>query len=141
MSSCGISSSATAASSFPRSVGRRRRRSPFPPSRARQILLLRACLVERALRAAEAAFAVCHHRQVHVGAADAAVGTEFAERLGVVSGGVGGQAHGLADGGDAAAAAARGEGVLEGELWFDVDQASGHDEVAGHPLAALSSRS
>ena len=86
---------------------------------------------------AESAFAVGHDGQVHVGAADPPVGAELAEGFAVVAGGVGRQAHGFADGGEAAAAAAGCEGVLEGKLRFVVDEAPGHHEVAGHPFGAV----
>ena len=74
---------------------------------------------------------------MHVGAADPPVGAELAQGFAVVAGGVGRQAHGFADGREAAPAAAGCEGVLEGQLRLVVDQAAGHHQVAGHPLGAV----
>ena len=54
-----------------------------------------------------------------------------------MAGCVRGQAYGFTDGGEAATASAGREGVLEGQLRFVVNQASGHHEVAGHPLGAV----
>ncbi|WP_353711809.1 hypothetical protein [Arthrobacter sp. K5] len=72
-----------------------------------------------------------------VGTADPAVGAELAQGLAVVSGGIGGQAHGLADSGKASSAPAGSEGVLERELRLVVEKPSGHDEVAGNPFRAV----
>ena len=93
--------------------------------------------VQGTVRAAKATFAVGHDRQVHVGAADPAVGPEFPKRLAIVAGCVGGQADSFADGREASAAAAGRQGMLEGKLRLLVQKASGHDEVAGHPFGAV----
>ncbi|XTR52047.1 hypothetical protein ACOM2C_00040 [Pseudarthrobacter sp. So.54] len=74
---------------------------------------------------------------MHVGPADAPVRAELAQGFAVVPGGVGGEAHGFADGGEAAAAAAGREGVLERQLRLVINQAASHHEVAGHPLGTV----
>ena len=74
---------------------------------------------------------------MNVGAADPAVGAEFAKRFAIVAGSVGGQAHGFADGGQTSATAAGSQGVLEGQLRVDVDEAAGHHQVLGDPICAL----
>ena len=107
-------------------------------ARSVQVLgFLGAHHVECTVRPAQAAFAVGHHGQVHVGAADPAVGPEFAQGLAVMSGCVGGQSNGFTDGRQTATSPAGGEGMLEGKLRFFVDQAAGHDEVTGNPFGAL----
>ena len=59
---------------------------------------LGTCDVEGAVGTSQAPLAVGHDGQVHVGAADPAVGAEFPQGFAVVARGVGGQAHGFADG-------------------------------------------
>ncbi len=93
--------------------------------------------VQGPVRASQSSFAVSHDGQVHVGAADPAVGPELPQGFAVVPGGVGGQAHGFADSRQPAAAPAGRQSVLEGELGLFVDEAAGHDEVAGDPFGAL----
>ncbi|MCU1531216.1 MAG: hypothetical protein JWO49_787 [Arthrobacter sp.] len=93
--------------------------------------------VEGAVRATEATFTVSHDGQMHIGAADPPVGAEFAQGLAVVSGGVGGQANGLADCCEASTSTAGCEGMLESELWLVVNQAPGHHQVACNPLGAV----
>jgi hypothetical protein len=54
-----------------------------------------------------------------------------------VSGGIGREAHCLADSGQATAAAAGGKGMLERQFRFLVDEPAGHHEVAGDPFRAV----
>ncbi len=103
-----------------------------------QILgFLRAGNVQGAVGPAQATFTVGHHGQMHVGAADAPEGAELAERFTVVAGSVSSQSHGFTHGSQPSAATAGCKGVLEGQLGLVINQAAGHDQVAGHPFRAL----
>ncbi len=93
--------------------------------------------IQCTVRAAEATFAVGHHRQVYVGSTDTAVGTEFTQCLAIVAGSVGRQTHSFTDSRETATAAACSQGVLERKLRFNVYQAAGHDQVLCNPACAL----
>ncbi|MGF6835970.1 hypothetical protein QF015_004172 [Paenarthrobacter sp. TE4293] len=93
--------------------------------------------VQGTIRTSEATLAVSHHRQVHIGTADAAVCTEFTQGLTVVARGVGGKAHSFTDNGETPATAACGQGMLEGQLGLNVDQPASHDQVLRNPACTL----
>ncbi len=90
--------------------------------------------LDRAFRTADAAFAVGDQRKQRRLAAHPAGRAQFGERLGPVAAVIGGDADGLANGGDAAGTSARGTGVGQCGLGILVEEfAGGHqmprDEV------------
>jgi hypothetical protein len=83
--------------------------------------------------ASEGAFAVHHLGKVGVVTGDPAIRPELAQCLGILPRAVGRQPDGLPHTAESAAASTSRQGVLERELWIDLEQAAGHDQVLGHP--------
>ncbi|MDD0857469.1 hypothetical protein NHF46_06200 [Arthrobacter alpinus] len=69
-----------------------------------------------------------------VGATDATVGAQFAQRLAVLASCIRSHGNGFTDTGQTATATACSKSVLEGQLRLDVDQTASHDQVLGNPF-------
>ena len=98
--------------------------------------------LDRAFRAADAAFAVGDQRKQRRLAAHPAGRTQFGQRLGPVAAVVGRDADGLANRGDAAGSGAGGAGVSQRGLGVLVEEFAGGDEMPRHDVGrgAIQSR-
>ena len=105
---------------------------------ARGIELFRRCglsFLERLISLAQCALAVHDERQMLLRTGNTAMGPEFFERQGVILGGIGCHTRCFTHHRNSAGLTYGRVGVLERELGVDVQIASRHHKVLGHPLS------